>query len=219
MNWYKKFGFNQNPLSIKPSENFELFFDNKNLLEDVINAIGKKENIVLKGKLGTGKTSVLKKIIKKFGGSRKLYYYNAFSASSSLDFDRVIKKAGGFFSRFFNLKSKEVVLFIDEASHLKDENIKELKNYLGNYFKSVILASSDTNYKVPKELEESFNQTIDFENFTQNDAYNLIKNRLGEDIYKEIFKDSDIKSIYQKNKTPREFLLKCDSFCHKKHSK
>lgn len=218
MNWYKKFGFNQNPLSIKPSEKFELFFDNKSLLEDVINAISKRENLVLKGSLGTGKTSVLKRIIKKFRGDRKLYYYNAFSASSPLDFERVLKKAGGFFSRLFNIKSREVILFIDEASHLTDENIKELKKYLGEYLKSVVLASSDSNYEVPEELKENFGKTINFGNFTQKDAYNIIKNRLGEDKYKKIFKESDIKSIYQKSETPREFLLKCDSFCHEKYS-
>ena len=219
MNWYREFGFDYNPLSIKPSEKFELFFDNKNILDDIINAIKKRENVVLKGSLGTGKTSLFKRIIKRFGGDRKLYYYNAFSASSSLDFERVLEKAGGFFSRIFGIKSREVVLFIDEASHLTEENIKELKKYLGEYFKSVVLASSDPKYKVPEELKESFTQTIDFGNFTQKDASNIIKNRLGEENYKKIFKDSDIKSIYQKSETPREFLLKCDSFCHEKYSK
>ncbi len=217
MSWYAGLGFEQNPLSIKPSKNFELFFDDKSLVEDIIGTINKKENLVLTGALGTGKTSVLKKIIKSFGGDKKLYYYNAFSASSPLDFEKVIQKSGGFFSKMFNIRSRGLILFIDEASHLAKENIKEIKNYLGSYFNSVILASSDPNYQVPEELVDKFNKKINSGNFTENDAYNIIKNRLGEENYKDILGEKDIKLIYRKSKTPREFLIKCDQFCHKKY--
>ncbi len=219
MTWYEQFGFVFNPLSIKPFEKFELFFDNKNVVEDIINKINEKNNLLLRGPLGTGKTSVLKKIIGRFGGNKKLYYYNAFSASRPLDFERVLKKAGGFFSRTFGVKSKDVVLFIDEASYLTEENISKLKEYLGGYFKSVILAFSNLNYKVPEELRGNFNQVIDFGNFTQKDALNIIKNRFGVGKYKRILKDSEIETIYKKSKTPRDFLLKCDRICHEKYGK
>lgn len=218
MSWYQKFNFEKNPLSIKPSEEFDLFFDDKSLIEDIIKAINKKQKIVLKGTLGTGKTSVLKKIIKHYGGNRKVYYYNAFSASSQLDFENVVKKAGGFLSRIFKIKSKELILFIDEASHLKDENIKELKEYLKKYFKSVLLVSSELDYELPEELKKEFNKVINLKNFTLNDAQNIIINRLGDKVYQEIFNEKDIKSIYQKSQTPRQFLIKCDGFCHNKYN-
>lgn len=216
MTWYKQFGYKYNPLCIKPLEEFELFFDDKSLVNDIIKVIDENENLVLKGPLGTGKTSILKKIIDEFGGNRKLYYYNAFSASTPLNFEKVLKRAGNIFSRTLKIKSKNVVLFIDEAQHLTEDNVAELKKYLGKHFKSVILASSELNYEVPKELKKEFKQTINLGNFTENDAFNIVTDRLGDE-YEDIITNDEIKTNYKNSETPREFLLNCDEHCRVKH--
>lgn len=216
MTWYKKFDYETNPLSIKPTQEHELFFDDKSLVDDVIEVIEKGKNLVLKGPLGTGKTSILKRIIKQFGGSRKLYYYNAYSASSPLDYERVLKRAGNFFSRLFKTKSKGVVLFIDEAQHLPSGRLEEVKEYLDEHFKSVVLSSSETNFKLPKNLKKHFDEEINTGNFTQNDAFNIIKDRLGDE-YGEIVSDEEIKQCYEKSKTPRGFLQNVEEFCREKH--
>lgn len=216
MTWYKEFDFEDNPLSIKPGQGYELFFDDKNLVTDVLEKIKDSENLVLKGPLGTGKTSILKKIIEHFGGSRKLYYYNAYSASSPLDYERILKRAGNFFSRIFNLKSKGVILFIDEAQHLPPRVLEELKEYIDYNFKSVVLSSSDTKFKVPKELQKNFELEINTGNFTQKDAFNIIKDRLGGD-YEEIISDDEIKKCYKNVSTQREFLLEVEKLCRVKH--
>lgn len=210
MTWYEEHGFEYNPLCIKPFEEFELFFDNKSLVRDIINVINQGHNLVIKGALGTGKTSILKKIIDEFGGARKIFYYNAFSASMPLDFELVLKRAGGFFSRNLGLKSKEVILFVDEAQHLNNDNLEDLKEYIGDYFKSVVIASSKADYEVPDELKDEFKQTINLENFTEQDAFNIIRDRLGAEEYEEILTNNEIKEIYSKSKTPREFLLNCE---------
>ncbi len=217
MTWYKEFGYNYNPFCIKPLDDYELFFDGKSLVDDIIGAINNGENLVLKGPLGTGKTSILKKIIDEFGGERKLYYYNAFSTSTPLNFEKVLKRAGNIFSRTFGIKSKNVVLFIDEAHHLTPENVAELEDYLGDYFKSVIIASSENKYEAPDEIKEHFKNTINLQNFTESDALNIIKDRLGEEEYNEIIEDTEIKTIYKHSKTPRDFLHKCESICKEKH--
>ena len=217
MTWYKEFGFKYNPVCIKPIEEFDLFFDDKSLVDDIIMHINEEEeNLVLIGPLGTGKTSILKKIIQEFGGKRKIYYYNAFSASTPLNFEKVLKKAGNLVSRTLRRKSKDVILFIDEAHHLSPENLEDLEDYLGNYFKSVILASSKQDYEVPEDLKEEFKHRINLGNFTEKDAHNIIKDRLGED-YEDIIKNKEIKNIYEKSKTPREFLLNVEEHCKQKY--
>ncbi len=217
MIWYKEFGFKHNPLCIKPIDEFELFFDDKNLIKDVIKHINQQEeNLVLIGPLGTGKTSILKKIIQEFGGKRKLYYYNAYSASTPLNFEKVLKRAGNLFSRTFGKKSKDVILFIDEAHHLSPENLEDLEEYLDKHFRSIILATSKQDYEVPKELREEFKKIINLENFTEKDAHNIIKDRLGED-YEDIIKNKEIKQIYKESKTPRDFLLRVEEHCKQKH--
>lgn len=216
MTWYNDFGFRYNPLTIKPVEEFELFFDGKNVVDDVIKVMDDGDNLVLVGPLGTGKTSVLKKIKDEFGGKRKLFYYNAFSASTPLDFDRVLKRAGNFFSRSFGLRSKDVILFVDEAHHLTPENLEDLEDYLDSY-KSVVLASSELHFDVPKELSEHFDKKINLGKFTEADAENIIKDRLGEDDFEEIITVNEIKEVFKKSNTPRDFLLRCEIVCRKKH--
>ncbi len=216
MTWYIKFGYDQNPLSIKPNEDYDLFFDEKNVVDDVLDVISEGGNLVIKGPLGTGKTSILKQIIYRFGGHKKIYYYNAYSASTPLDFDRVIKRAGNVFSRLFGVRTRDVVLFIDEAQHLNEENIEELNEYLPDYFRSVVLASSASEYKVPKVLEDYFEKEINTANFTESDAFNIVNDRF-DDEYEEIVSKEEVKECYNRSKTPREFLLELEELCKNKH--
>lgn len=215
MTWYKDLGYSKNPFSIKPNEGYELFFDDKSLVDDVLKNIDDGKNIVLRGAFGTGKTSILKTIIDEFGGERKLYYYNAYSKSSNIDFSRVLKNAGGFFSRLFKIKSKDVVLFIDEVHHLSNENLIELNDYYGEYFKSIVFASSNKSYEVTKDLKVSFDY-VNLDNFTEKDAFSMVKDRLGED--QDILNDSEILDVYKKSFTPRDFLLSLESYCKDKYS-
>ncbi len=211
MNWYEECGYDYNPFTIKPVEEFDLFFDGKNVVGDVINNLAEGESIILKGPLGTGKTSILKSIKDEFGGDRKLYYYNAFSASSPINYERVLEKAGNVFSRVFRYKSRDVILFIDEAQHLDKEVLEELSSFMDGHFRSVVLASSDVNFKVPSALKDYFSVEINLGNFTLDDAMNIIVDRLGDD-YENVISDNEIEDIHKRVKTPREFLLACEEF-------
>jgi replication-associated recombination protein RarA len=212
MVWYNNLGYTENPFSIKPNQKYNLFFDNKNLKEDIINNIQNNKNVVLRGIFGTGKTSILKKIIKEYGGKNKIYYFNAYSKSSPINYDKVLRNAGGFFSKLFKIKSKDVILFIDEAHHLTDENLEQLNNY--SEFKSTVLVSSNKDYKVPNKLSNKFKLTINLGSFTDFDALNIVKDRLGEE--QDLLDDGEILSVYKKSVTPREFLLNLDSYCKNK---
>ena len=215
MNWYKDYGFEYNPFTIKPIEEYDLFFDNKNVFEEVIDLISQGKNVLVKGGLGTGKSSILKKIISEFSGDKKLYYYNAYRSPLPINYDKILKGAGNFFSRNLKIKSKDVILFIDEAQHLKSDSLKELKNYLGDYFRAVVIASSNPRFKLPKDLHSSFKNVLNITKFTSKDAKNMIMDRLGDD-YSNILDDREIKNIHKKSSTPREFLLKCDEFVKNK---
>lgn len=216
MTWYKTFNYSKNPLSIKPNPEYGLFFENKNILQETIEGITLERNITIKGPLGTGKTSILKRIIKQYGGKRKIYYYNAFSNKTGINYKRVLQKAGNFFSRLFSIQSKNVILFIDEAQHLEEENLLELKNYIGSHFKSVIIATSDNKFKLPKEIQEEFTVQLDTSNFTQDDAVQIIIERLGTN-YEEILSNKELQNLFDKSKTPRDFLLRTEKHCQEKY--
>lgn len=211
MTWYNNLGYKENPLSIKPNPKYNLFFDDKNLKEDIISNINKNKNVILRGVFGTGKTSILKQIIKEHGGKNKIYYFNAYSKSSPINYDKVLRNAGGFFSKLFKLKSKDVILFVDEAHHLKDEKLEDVLNY---NFKSIILVSSNQSYLPPSKIKDKFKETINLGRFTDFDALNIVKDRLGED--QELLDDGEILSIHKKSLTPRDFLLSLDLYCKNK---
>ncbi|MFT4261325.1 MAG: ATP-binding protein [Candidatus Woesearchaeota archaeon] len=214
MIWYEKFNYKSNPLSIKPKAEFELFFDDKSLVNDIIKNIEDNQNILLKGAFGTGKTSILKKIIAEFGGKKKLFYYNAYSNNKPLNYDEVLKNAGNPISKFFMVKSKDVILFIDEAHNLSSDNLEGVIPLLNTNFKSVILSSSKQDFVLPEVLNNNVKIKINLENFTQKDAFNIVKDRLGEN--QSILSDEEILDVYNKSYTPRDFLLSLEDYCKNK---
>lgn len=211
MTWYKDLEFEENPFTIKPTGDYELFFEGKNVYNEVIKAMNKGRNIVIKGPFGSGKTSILKKIINEFGGKRKIYYYNAFSSSNPINFDLILANAGNFFSRLFKTKSKDVILFIDEAQHLPEKSILKISKYLGLNFRSVVFVSSKSDYEVPEKIKQRIKLHINLGEFTINDAYRIIEDRLGKD--QDLIEEDEVKELFDKSKTPREFLLNCEDFC------
>lgn len=211
MTWYKDLEFEENPFTIKPIGGYELFFEGKDIYGEVIKAINKGRNVLIKGPFGSGKTSVLKKIIAEYGGKRKIYYYNAFSSSDPINFDLVLENAGGFFSRLFKVKSKDVILFIDEAHHLPENSVSKISKYLGLNFRAVVFVSSRLDYEVPESIRERIKVSINLGRFTINDAFRIVEDRLGKD--QDLIEEDEVKELFYKSNTPREFLLNCEDFC------
>src|SRR3989338_7555729 len=85
--WYKEIGFFSNPFSIKP-----LAFHDEVIGYDidlVFNKIENGEVLFIEGDYGKGKTTILKKIIRRFGGKRELIYYSCNITDNNIDFDRL----------------------------------------------------------------------------------------------------------------------------------
>ncbi len=209
MTWYNELGYKKNPFSIKPNTKYKLFFDDKDVLGLIKKSLEANHNVLLKGVYGTGKTTILKQIIKLYGGKRKIFYYNAFS-KEELNYDKIIKNAGNIFSRLFKIKSAEVIVFVDEAHKVPISQAFSYKNH-ENKIKSILFVSSDTSFIIPKGFEQDFQVIINLDNFTQKDAINIVKDRLGES--QDIIPHNAIIELYNKSYTPRDFILSCESYC------
>ena len=209
MIWFKKLGYKSNPFSIKPTAKYKLYFDNKDVLKEVKENIDKGNNILIKGVFGTGKTTILKHIIKQWGGKRKIYYYNAFS-KTELEYDEILKNAGNIISRIFKLKSKDVIIFVDEAHKVPISQAFSYREF-NDKIKSLVFISSDTSFIIPKEFENDFPVIINLDNFTQSDALNIVKDRLGVD--QDIIPEDVQIDLYRKSYTPRDFIISCEAYC------
>ncbi len=209
MTWYDELDFAENPFTIKPRESFDEFIGNKKTVSQILDSVEKGEDIIIKGPYGSGKTSVLKSMIKKFGGNRKLFYYNAYSGEE-VDVESVLKKAG-LVSGFFRVRSKNVVFLVDEAHNLKASFLKELKKYKeGDWIKSIILVSTRQGFKGFKGFAD---KEYSLKKFSLDEAKTLVKNRLVDE--HKIMPNKVIEKIYNQSKNPRDFLQRCEEACWK----
>lgn len=149
LTWYHNLGFFSNPFSIKPAafQNELMGYESK--IKDINRQISNSSIIFIFGEYGTGKTSVLKRVIDEFKArkrgfftGKKVIYYSCNQSDKSIDFDKLLVGAGGFFSRLFNIRKKNMIILIDEAQDLNMKDIRGIQEYHGKgFFKSVVFVS------------------------------------------------------------------------------
>ncbi len=211
MNWYKEIGFKDNPFTIKPEAQYDEFVDKINLRK-VSTLVKNSKNVLIRGKYGVGKTSLVKNIIRDFKGQKKLFYFNAYS-SDELDVEEVLKNAGNFFSRLFKLKTKNLVLVIDEAHNLKKEDFEEILEHK-DWIKSVVLITSKSRAKFDSRFKLN---EIKLEMFSLNKSFEIVEDRLNSQ--KNFLPKKVVKEIYKNSSSPRDFLMNCELACKKAYEK
>ena len=209
--WYKRMGFEINPFSIKPIHfNDKLIDKNTPKILDKI-ALGKI--VYINGEYGTGKTSILKSIINKFGGKKQVAYYNCNTTEDSINTKRILKQRYNWFLRILGFKGKNMILLLDEIQDLSEEDSRKLiEHHEKGAFKSIILVGKKKDINFTEQIKEIIEDNqFETEKITLEQATELIRNRIGEI---PILPDETIKEIYKKsNKNPRKFLENCEDVC------
>ncbi|MAG39264.1 hypothetical protein CMO90_04225 [Candidatus Woesearchaeota archaeon] len=208
--WYEELGFRKNPLKISPF---------KNELVDVGGLIDKLNNLVVEGALctitgdyGSGKTTLLASVIKRFMGKRKVIYYSCNRKESSLRIDELLY-GRTWFSRLFKLKSKNIILLLDEINGLNIKEQKKILFYLNNgYLKSLVfVAKSKSDLKLNNELKLlSENNDFRLANLKPLQAVRIIRRRMNNP---KFISNAMIKRIHKINPNPRTFLQNCEDVC------
>jgi type II secretory pathway predicted ATPase ExeA len=215
MVWYEKYDFIENPFTIKPQETEDDFFGKKEIIRKVNSLVGKGKVVLIVGPYGTGKTTILKGIIDKFRGEKKVIYYNLYSGSDmAINFDTLLKNAGSVLSRFFRIKTKGVIMLIDEAHKmLKGDYYRLIDLYQQGYIRSIVLVSSDKGFRFPKVIRDLIDENkFELTFLDEKNAIKLVRSRL-EGI--KLLSDDMIKKILKKSESIRDFLLKCDDACRR----
>lgn len=211
--WYHKLGFDKNPFSIKPAAFHNNIFGYDKILQDINTKINDSNILFVHGAYGAGKTTILKGIINTFKGKRRVIYYNCNKAEGSINFDRLLFNAGGFFDKLFRIKRKNKILLLDEAQDLNKKDIFNIKAYFENrLFNSVILVSKKTDINLPKDLKKLIGKDNNYNLgiLSQDEAITLIRKRIGD---LQFLPDSTVLKIFKKNKNPRDFLKNCEEVC------
>lgn len=206
MTWYRKLGFYNNPFSIKPAtlQNSVVAYDMPFIYDKIDNA----ETVFIEGEYGTGKTTILKNIIRRYQGKNKIIYYSFNTGVFNIRV--LIEGANSFLRKVSGLRVRNIIMLLDEVHSMTVKDAKNLlKHYSEGTIQSIIFVSHDYDkVNFPEDFKPLLNgnilRTIDL---TDKEAIELIKSRIG-DI--ELFSDTVLKKIYRRAKNPRRFLEYCE---------
>lgn len=210
--WYHELGFYSNPFSIKPAAFHIDVFGYDKLINEINDKIREGNVLFIHGPYGTGKTTILKKVVNEFKGKRRVIYYNCNKAEGSINFNKLLIKSGNIFSILLGIKRKNRILLLDEAQDLNKKDLNNVKDYYDqSYFKSIIFVSKREDVDLPKELEKLIGKNnYNLGVLNTDEAITLIRKRIGD---LNFLSDDMILKIFKKNKNPRAFLKNCEEVC------
>jgi Cdc6-like AAA superfamily ATPase len=198
MRWYKEFGFKKNPFILNPlKSNFEIIGRGLEC-EEVLYKISAGSMILIEGKVGTGKTTLLKHAINNFKGKGKVVYVNAALLNKKLDIAKLIHK-----------KPKGMILLLDNVNFLSKKNNDKIKYYYDqDRIKSIVFTT--TSYKLVNfsdSIKDRIGKDIiKLKGFTQLTTLEIARDRLGS---AEFIPDIVLKRIYDEANNLKEFLAIC----------
>jgi len=205
--WYKKLGFHNNPFSIKPAAFRDdlVAYDMPFIYKKITNG----EILFVEGEYGTGKTTILKNIIRRFRGENKIIYYSFNSGDFNLK--SLLDGANSLLRKVAGLRVKNIIMLLDEVETLNNKEAKQLLSYYRDgTIQSIVFVSYDYDYvKFPSEVETFLNgnilKTVDL---SMNEAIDLVRTRIGN---LSILSDNYATILFKlANKNPRRFFEYCE---------
>ncbi len=214
--WFKKYGFFSNPFSIKPAPfDFKVIGQDK-ILEDLYYKIPNGNMTFIEGKFGNGKSTILKHLINKFKGERKVIYFACNRIDKDLDIEKLLMGKYGFWGRMFKLHPKDMIVLLDESQDLTPENTQRIKYFFdqGNIKTVVFTGVSYERCNLHESIKDRIGKDVlKLRELNDDEAILLIRNRIGET---NLMSDEIVKKLWKlSNKNPRRLLQYSDMVCRK----
>ncbi len=212
MIWYRELGFYNNPFSIKPAafHSMVIGYD----LSEVLGKIEKSKVLFIEGDCGYGKTTILKHMIRKFGGSKNVVYYNCNRTDNTIDVEILLKGRYGFFGRLFGGLPSEMIVLLDEVERLSQSDQKELLDFHkeGNIKSIVFFGPNFDKVGFCTEMRKQMvNNVIKLTELTDDEAVQMVKERFGT---LKLLSDKIIKQVFRHSgKNPRLMLENLEDLC------
>jgi len=212
--WYNQLGFYNNPFSIKPAAYHDEVLGCNGVVDEVLDKIRSGSVLFIDGEYGTGKTTILKKIISEFGGRKKIVYYSCNRSENGLDVERLVKGGRGFFGKILGNDPKNMILLLDEVQDLTKEDCEALhQRFDDKSFKSIVLVSKDyKNVTFGNGLKGLIGKNIiKMKKLNNDEAVEFVRKRIGN---LKILSDGIIKTLNKRvDGNPRKLLRNCEELC------
>jgi len=202
MAWSDELGFESNPFELNPLKTDFNLVGREEEAKEILYRIASGSMSVIEGKVGVGKTSVLKHAIDNFKGEGKVIYVDGNILNKRLNVNELIKK-----------KPKGMILLLDNVQNLSKKNNVRIKYYYDeDYIKSIVFTTTDYGLvKFTDSIKGRIgNNIIKLKDLTQSNSLEIVKNRLSN---KDILPDSVLKELFKQSSNIKEFLRNCDSIC------
>lgn len=199
MEWFEKLDFIDNPFEQDPLKANHNLIARDDEAKEILYRIASGSMMLIEGKEGTGKTSLLKYAIDNFKGKGKVIYMDAKKLNKRLDIAKMLKN-----------KKKGMILLLDNIHHISNKNNEKIKYFFDqDHIKSVVFTTSDygmVNFS-PSLKDRIGKNILKLRNMNQSDIVEIINDRLEK---KEIIPENILKELFNSSKNLKEFMVKTE---------
>ena len=201
--WYEELDYDENPFTMEGET-----YGFENLINELDYAVNAGNMVLVEGEEGTGKTKLLKEMIKKYGGFRKIAYVDCKKMEKSLDIETLMKKRNGTLGRILNIKPKNMIVLLDDIDALSEKNCERIKYYYDqNYIRSVIFATRMGQTSIFSDsVKQRINKVLEMKPLSDYEAVQIVRDKVG-----DLLSDHLIKEIYSmSDRNLKAFLSNCE---------
>lgn len=209
--WYKKYGWKENPFSVKPNSELVGIGKEKKKILDFVDS---GTICFLTGQAGTGKSSLLKWIQHNVKKQTPVYIDGEHMCGELFDLGEYLKQHKSLWESVLGYEyPKSVVVLLDEAHATEDRVKKALKLYWDHdYIKSLVITQIKPLTNFTSSVKNRIgNRMIRLDKLDKKNIHDLIglrtkgKNPFTKEAVNLIAKKSDY--------IPRRFLENCEAVC------
>lgn len=210
--WYKKYGWHENPFSVKPTSEKLVDLDKKR--EKLLKFVHSGTICFLTGPAGVGKSSALKWIQHNIKGHTPIYLDAEQLGEDLFDLAEYLKQHRTLWETIMGHEyPKSVIILLDEAHATEDKLKKTLKLYWDHdYIKSIVITQIPSLKNFSSSIRNRIgNRIIKLDKMHDKDAHKMIELRTEDN---NPFTKEAIESIAKKSShIPRKILENCEIVC------
>lgn len=214
--WYRKLGYHYNPFNIKPAYFTDELVGYDKVLNHLLYNILSGNMAFFEGPFGSGKTSILQYIKRRFKGEARIGYINCIQLDENTNIMKLLPSGPWYYKLIFGKKPKNITMLLDEAQALEPTNMERIKYlYDNDHVKSVVFAGTDFNaVQFSHGIKERIgNNVIKSPLLSPDDAVKLVRKRIGND---KLLSDEIIREMcFLSSSNPRKLLQMCEDACIK----
>lgn len=205
MSWYYKYGYSKNPFEKNTLKADDSLIDYDKELAKLLHWTDSGNIIMLKGQKTSGKTRLIKEIIKKYGGRKKVILLKDNKEFNVLD---VLSKNKSFLKKLFNKKPKDMILILDNYDYINPQNQKNLQYYFDqNNIKSVVITTTKNMPLIPSLKDRLGTRILNLKPLSKPKQLQIIKKRIANE---KFFSTKLLKKLQQTSSSYNDLLDKAN---------